>query len=104
MSGKRSCLNYKLKKQTLSCTTKTKLHLPVSHEDSLLQGNNSARNLRFSTQVFLSVILKYVTTNILELVDNEAHNNCCVQRAVDKNPQLGQHFKNGNNSQVDEMF
>lgn len=105
MSGKRSChKSCKVKKQTFSSTTKAKLQSPASHVDGLLQENHPVQHLSLSTQVFLPVIIKYMTTNILQLVSNKAHNNCRVQRAVDNNPELSHHFKDDTNSLVDEEF
>ncbi|CAD7682807.1 unnamed protein product [Nyctereutes procyonoides] len=105
MSGKRSSQNScRLGKQTLSSSTKTKLKFSVSHEDHLLQENHPAQHLRFSSQVCLSAILKYVATNILELVGNEAHNDCRVQRAVNNNMQSSHLFGDDTTSQVSEMF
>ncbi|XP_008535166.1 histone H2A-like 3 [Equus przewalskii] len=104
MSGKRSCQNYKLMKQTFSCSAKTKLQFPVSHVDRLQQENHSAQHLSLSTQVFLPAILKYVTNNILEWVGNEAHNSCRIRKAVANNQQLSHLFEDDTDSQVNEMF
>ncbi|XP_027979639.1 histone H2A-like [Eumetopias jubatus] len=105
MSGKRSGQSsYRLGKQTSSCSTKTKLQFPVSHEEPLLQESHPAQNLSFSRQVCLSAILKYVATNILELVGNKAHHNCRVQTAMDNNMQTSLLFEDDTTSQVSEMF
>ncbi|XP_011224697.1 histone H2A-like [Ailuropoda melanoleuca] len=86
MSGERSGPSfYRLGKQTSSCLPKTKLQFPVSHEEPLLQEDHPAQQLSLSSQVSLSAILKYVATNILELVGNEAQHNCRVQRDVNNN-------------------
>ncbi|XP_040487495.1 histone H2A-like [Ursus maritimus] len=105
MSGKRSGpSSYRLGKQTSSCFPKSKLQFPVSHEEPLLQEDHPAQQLSLSSQVCLSAILKYVATNILELVGNEAQHNCRVQRAVNNNMQSGHLFKDDAASQVSEMF
>ncbi|XP_004441714.1 PREDICTED: histone H2A-Bbd type 1-like [Ceratotherium simum simum] len=97
MSEKRSCQNSsRLKKQTFSCSTKAKLHFPVSHMDRHQQENHSAQQLSLSTPVFLSAIRKYVTNNILELVGNESHNNRRIRRAVDNAEQLSHLFEDDN--------
>ncbi|XP_045660959.1 histone H2A-like [Ursus americanus] len=105
MSGKRSGpSSYRLGKQTSSCLPKSKLQFPVSHEEPLLQEDHPAQQLSLTSQVCLSAILKYVATNILELVGNEAQHNCRVQRAVNNNMQSGHLFEDDAASQVTEMF
>lgn len=105
MSANRSCQNScGLRKHTLSRSTKTKLQFPESQGGPLLQDNHSAQHLNLSTRVFLSAILKYVTSNVLELVGNETPSNCRIQRTVGNNPQLSQLFENETDPQVREMF
>ncbi|XP_044090615.1 histone H2A-like [Neovison vison] len=101
MSGKRSSqTSYRLGKQTSSCSTKTKLQVPMSHVEPVLQEHQPVQNLSFSSQVCLSAILKYVATNILELVGNEAQHNCRVQRAVNNNMQNSRLFEDDTTSQL----
>ena len=76
----------------------------MSQEEPLLQENNPAQHLSFSSQVCLSVILKYVATNILELVGSEAQHNCRVQRVMNNNMQNSHFFEDDTTSWVSELF
>ncbi|EPY76488.1 histone H2A-like 3 [Camelus dromedarius] len=105
MSGNRSCQSSCwLRKQTFSCSTKNKPLFPKSHADHLLQENHFAQQLNLPTQVFLSAILKYVTSNVLEVVGNKTHSNCRIQKAVDNDLQLSHLFEEDTNSQARETF
>lgn len=105
MSGNRSYHSSDgLRKRTLPCTMKTKLQFSKSHVDHHLQGNQDAHNQNLTTQIYLSAILKNVSSNVLKLVSDETQSNCKIHRAKDNYPQLHHVFDKDAKSQVREML
>ena len=102
MSGNRSYHNSDgLRKHTVPCTMKTKQQFSKSHVDHLLQENQAAQNQNLTTQIFLSAILKHMSSIVLKLVSNETPINCEIHRAVDNHHHI---FDNDAKSQIHEMF
>lgn len=110
MSGKRKCeLSRKPTKHALSRSRRAELQLPVSRVDHLLRTDHCFERLSWATPVFLTGILEYLTSKILELAGKEACNDKKklitsehVQRAVDDN-HLSHLFEDVTSPQVDGM-
>uniref|UniRef100_A0A8C0SYD7 Histone H2A n=2 Tax=Canis lupus familiaris TaxID=9615 RepID=A0A8C0SYD7_CANLF len=94
----------------LSRSRRAELQFPVSHVDRLLREGCYAHRLSSSTPVFLTGILEYLTSNILELVGQEACNSHKMritpehmQKALGNNQYLSQLFEENTYSQGDGM-
>lgn len=67
MSGNRSYHSSDgFRKHILPCIMKTKLQFSKSHVDHHLQENQDAQNQNLTNQIYLSAILKYLSSNVLE--------------------------------------
>ena len=104
MSGNRSYHSSNgFRKHILPCTMKTKLQFSKSHVDHHLQENQDAQNQNLTNQIYLSAILKYLSSNALKLVSNETQSDCRIHKAMDNHPQLHHAFDKDAKSQVHEM-
>ncbi|XP_048191410.1 histone H2A-Bbd type 1-like [Perognathus longimembris pacificus] len=65
----------KSKKSPVSRSARAELQFPVSRVDRLLREGNYAQRLSSLTPVFLTGILEYLVSNILELAGKEARRN-----------------------------
>ncbi|XP_004452842.1 huntingtin-interacting protein M [Dasypus novemcinctus] len=112
MSGKRSHeSSHNRRTLTPSLSARTEMEFSPSGLERLLQEDRYAQYLRSNTPDFLLAFLDYLTTYILELAANEAHNNhrshiapLDVERGVRNNRLLRHLLRGVNFSQSDEMF
>ncbi|KAM4817876.1 histone H2A-beta, sperm-like [Thomomys bottae] len=65
----------KSKKNPMSRSARAELQFPVSRVDRFLREGNYAQRLSSSTPVFLTGILEYLVSNILDLAGKEARRN-----------------------------
>ncbi|XP_034342218.1 histone H2A-like 3 [Arvicanthis niloticus] len=96
------------RRPNISRSRRAELQFPVSRVDRFLREGKFSRRLSSSAPVFLAGVLEYLTSNILDLAGEEAHNNGRkriapehVCQVVQNNDQLHQFFKEGTKSPFD---
>ncbi|XP_069898174.1 histone H2A-Bbd type 1-like [Dipodomys merriami] len=72
---KRSENTPKSRRNPVTRSARAELQFPVSRVDRFLREGNYAQRLSSSTPVFLSGVLEYLVSNILDLAGNEARRN-----------------------------
>ncbi|NXT45344.1 H2AJ protein, partial [Pelecanoides urinatrix] len=61
--------------KTKTHSSQTKLQFPINQIHHLLHKNNYTKQINTKTPIYLTTILKYLTTKILKLTNNTTHNN-----------------------------
>ncbi|XP_021042936.1 histone H2A-Bbd type 1-like [Mus pahari] len=66
----------KRQKDSIAFSSGAELQFPVSKVEHLLQERNPSKRLNSSTSVVFTDMLKFVTSNILELTVKDGHTSC----------------------------
>nr|XP_004665775.1 histone H2A-Bbd type 1-like [Jaculus jaculus] len=110
MAERRRSQSCKPKKQSTSRSTRAELQFPISRVERFLRDGNYSQRLSSSTPVFLTGVLEYLTSNILDLAGKEAHNKGKkritpehIQKVVQDNQQLQQLFEDDTKTLIAEV-
>ncbi|KAL1764507.1 histone H2A-Bbd type 1-like [Sigmodon hispidus] len=103
--------NRRRTRRRISRSTRAELQFPVSRVDRCLREGNYSQRLSSSSPVFLAGVLEYVTSHILELAGEVAHNSGKkriapehLYQVIQDNQQLKQLFQEDTKSMIDEIL